>query len=172
IGNVQRGGVDRTVGDQLVEFDDSLLVVGVSVTTAPPTPLKCPVSWTVPGFTNGVVRLPRALVGLASLVSFGVPGVVGPFELWGGLVRNLAATAERNEFQGWLGRSPAPFRAWILGDRGLVEVVDAAGSGQFVDVVGDAPQDGHDTGQVRGDLDPPGPCRADNCGSSRSWITP
>ncbi|MEV6867089.1 hypothetical protein AB0M44_39625 [Streptosporangium subroseum] len=74
-------------------------------------------------------------------------------------MRNLAATAERNEFQGGLGRSSAPLRAWILGDCGLVEVVDAAGSGQFVDVVGDAPQDGHDTGQVRGDLEPPGPVR-------------
>ena len=74
-------------------------------------------------------------------------------------MRNLAAMAERNEFQGGLGRSSAPFRAWILGDCGLVEVIDAAGSGQFVDVVGDAPQDDHDTGQVRGDLEPPGPVR-------------
>jgi hypothetical protein len=74
-------------------------------------------------------------------------------------VRNLAATAERNEFQGGPGHSPAPFRAWILGGCGLAEVAGAAGSGQFVDAAGDAPQNGHDTGQVRGDLEPPGPVR-------------
>jgi hypothetical protein len=74
-------------------------------------------------------------------------------------VRNLAATAERHEVQSGLGRSSAPLSACILGDRGLVEVLDPAGSGQFVDVVGDAPQDGHDAGQVRGDLEAPGPVR-------------
>lgn len=35
IGNVQRGGVDRAVGDQLVELDDSLLVVRVVVADQP-----------------------------------------------------------------------------------------------------------------------------------------
>ena len=74
-------------------------------------------------------------------------------------MRNLAATAERDKFQGGLGHSSTPLRAWILSDRGLAEVVDAAGPGEFVDVVGDAPQDGHDAGQIRGDLEPPGPIR-------------
>jgi hypothetical protein len=74
-------------------------------------------------------------------------------------VWNLAATAERDKFQGGLGHSSTPLRAWILSDCGLAEVVDAAGPGEFVDVVGDAPQDGHDAGQIRGDLEPPGPIR-------------
>jgi hypothetical protein len=62
--------------------------------------------------------------------------------------RTLAGESPPHRGVEYLAALPAAFSPPIGGDGGLVEVVDAAGTGQFAHVVGDPPQDGHHPGQV------------------------